>query len=64
VNVRRTRLDQTLKMLALESPATIVKDGTVWCRTIAPLEPAFWQRVERITTLRQAEQSQMQVIST
>ena len=60
VNVRHGRLDQTLKMLALESPATVVKDGGLWRRTVALLEPTFWQRVERVTALRQAEQSQMQ----
>ncbi|MCY3558459.1 MAG: RecQ family ATP-dependent DNA helicase [Chloroflexi bacterium] len=60
VNVRRGRLDQTLRILALESPATVVRDGGVWRRTVVPLEPSFWQRVERITALRQAEQSQMQ----
>ncbi len=60
VNASRGRLDQTLRILSLESPAPVVRDGSVWRRTVAPLESTFWQRVERITTLRQAEQSQMQ----
>ena len=60
VNVPHGRLDRTLKILALESPATVVRDSGLWRRTIAPLEASFWQRVERITALRRAEKSQMQ----
>ena len=60
VNVPHGRLDRTLKILALESPATVVRDSGLWRRTIAPLEASFWQRVERFTALRRAEKSQMQ----
>ncbi len=60
VNVPHGRLERTLKILALESPATVVRDSGLWRRTIAPLEASFWQRVERITALRRAEKSQMQ----
>ncbi|MYD52963.1 MAG: RecQ family ATP-dependent DNA helicase [Chloroflexi bacterium] len=59
VNVRSGRLKQTLKILALESPAAVVRDNGFWRRTVAPLEASFWERVERITALRRAEQSQM-----
>ncbi len=60
VNIRWKRLDQTLKILALESPAPVVKDGTKWTRTVSTLESTFWERVERITSIRRTEQTQMQ----
>ena len=60
VNATRRRIELTLKLLALESPAPVVKDGNVWRRTVAPLEASFWARVERVTALRQVEQFQMQ----
>ena len=60
VNATRRRIDLALKLLALESPAPVVKDGSVWRRTVAPLEGSFWARVDRVTALRQHEQAQMQ----
>ena len=60
VNATRRRLEHALKLLALESPAPVVKDGSVWRRTVAPLESSFWARVDRITALRRTEQDQMQ----
>lgn len=60
VNIRRNRLEQTLKILGLESPAPIVREGATWYRTAAPLEESFWERIERITALRRSEQIEMQ----
>ena len=59
VNIRQTRLAQAIKMLALESPAPIVKQGTRWQLTAAKLSNNFWDRAERLTALRYHEQSQM-----
>ncbi|MBL9118061.1 MAG: RecQ family ATP-dependent DNA helicase [Verrucomicrobiaceae bacterium] len=60
VNARRGRIDKALQLMALESPAPIVKDGSKWRLTAANLTEAFWQRAERLTALRRAEQQQMQ----
>ena len=59
VNARRARIEQTLTLLSLESPAPVVKDGSSWHRTTAPLQQSFWDRVERVTALRRVEQEQM-----
>ncbi|MEO7412578.1 MAG: DEAD/DEAH box helicase [Opitutaceae bacterium] len=60
VNVSRGRIDKALQLLSLESPAPVVKEGTKWTLTAANLTEAFWERAERLTTLRRAEQEQMQ----
>lgn len=60
VNARRGRIDKALQLMALESPAPIVKDGSRWRLTTANLTEAFWQRADRLTALRRAEQQQMQ----
>ena len=59
VNIRQTRLAQAIKMLALESPAPIAKQGTQWQLTATMLSDTFWERAERLTALRYHEQSQM-----
>ena len=60
VNARRGRIDKALQLMALESPAPIVKDGSKWKLTTANLGEGFWQRAERLTALRRDEQQQMQ----
>ncbi len=60
VNARRGRIDKALQLMALESPAPIVKEGSKWRLTAANLTEAFWQRADRLTGLRRAEQQQMQ----
>ena len=60
VNVRRNRIEQTIKLLSLEAPAPIVRQGSRWQLTAARLNNAFWERAERLTALRYAEQQQMQ----
>ena len=60
VNARRGRIDKALQLMALESPAPIVKEGIKWRLTAADLTEAFWQRADRLTALRRAEQQQMQ----
>ncbi len=59
LNAPRKRLDQALKLLSLESPAPLLKLDNCWRRTAAPLAPGFWERVERLTRLRQHEQARM-----
>ncbi len=60
LNLAKGRLQQALKILSLETPAPIGKQGSRWQRLPAELQPAFWQRVERLTELRRAETEQMQ----
>ena len=60
VNVSRGRIEKALKLLALESPAPVVKVGTKWNLTAAALRDEFWERTKRLTRLRKAELAQMQ----
>jgi ATP-dependent DNA helicase RecQ len=60
LNLPMGRLQQALKILSLETPAPIGKQGSRWQRLPASLQPEFWQRVERLTEQRRAEAEQMQ----
>lgn len=60
LNLPKGRLQQALRILSLETPAPIGKDGSRWQRLPASLQSSFWERVERLTQLRQAEAQQMQ----
>jgi len=60
VNLSKGRIEKTIELLSLESPAPIAKQGTKWQLTAANLSDEFWQRAERLTNLRRGEQQQMQ----
>ena len=60
VNISAGRIDKTIALLSLESPAPIAKEGTRWQLTAANLSDEFWARAERLTSLRREEQRQMQ----
>ena len=60
VNVSYPRIRKTIQLLSLESPAPIATLGTKWQLTAARLSEGFWERTERLTELRRAEQQQMQ----
>ena len=60
VNVAKGRIEKTMDLLSLESPAPIVKQGSKWQLTATTLSEEFWQRAQRLTDLRHAEQQQMQ----
>lgn len=60
VNLGKDRIEKTVALLSLESPAAIAKQGPKWQLTAAPLSESFWERAERLTALRQAEKAQMQ----
>ena len=60
VNVSQGRIDRTIALLSLESPAPIVKEGSKWQLTAADLSDEFWERADRLTHLRREEQRQMQ----
>lgn len=59
VNLSRRKIEHVLKLLSLESPAPLVKQGTKWQLTSTSLSHSFWQRAERLTQLRYQEHQQM-----
>ena len=59
VNLSKGRVDKTIALLSLESPAPIAKQGSKWQLTAATLSEGFWDRAERLTTLRREEHQQM-----
>ena len=59
VNISKGRIDKTIALLSLESPAPIAKQGTKWQLTAATLSEGFWERAERLTAVRRAEVEQM-----
>jgi ATP-dependent DNA helicase RecQ len=60
VNLSKGRIEKTIALLSLESPAPIAKQGSKWQLTAATLSEAFWERAERLTALRRNEHRQMQ----
>lgn len=60
VNLSKGRVEKTIALLSLESPAPIAKQGTKWQLTAATLGDGFWERAERLTALRRDENQQMQ----
>jgi ATP-dependent DNA helicase RecQ len=59
VNLSKGRIQKTIDLLSLESPAPIAKQGSKWQLTVAKLNATFWERAERLTQLRRDEQIQM-----
>jgi ATP-dependent DNA helicase RecQ len=59
VNLSRGRIDKTIALLSLESPAPIARQAGKWQLTAAKLSESFWQRAERLTALRRQEQREM-----
>ena len=60
LNISKGRIEKTISLLSLESPAPIAKQGSKWQLTISELGPGFWERARRLTALRRSEQAQMQ----
>ena len=60
VNVSKRRIEKTIALLSLESPAPIAKEGPRWQLTATNLSDEFWGRADRLTRLRRDEQRQMQ----
>ena len=59
VNLSQGRIEKTLSLLALEWPPPITKNGRHWQKTEVSLSEDFWERAERLTTLRRREQQRM-----
>lgn len=61
LNLPKGRVEKTLALLNLESPAPVTKQNDLrWQLTAAPLEESFWQRAERLSALRREERKEMQ----
>lgn len=60
VNLSKGRIEKTIALLSLESPAPVAKQGSKWQLTAATLGEGFWARADRLTALRRDEQQQMQ----
>ena len=60
LNLSMGRIEKTLELLSIESPAPIAKQGSKWQLTATKLSGDFWERAERLTALRMEEQKQMQ----
>ena len=60
VNISKARIEKTIALLSLESPAPIARVEKKWQLTAARLSNEFWERAERLTRLRLEERSQMQ----
>jgi ATP-dependent DNA helicase RecQ len=60
LNLSMGQISKALKLLALESPAPVIRDGNVWKATATELNADFWNRVERLTLLREQERREME----
>lgn len=60
VNLSSGRIEKTIALLSLEAPTPIARQGSKWQLTAARLSDAFWERADRLMTLRQNEHRQMQ----
>lgn len=59
-NVKNTRIQKAIQLLSLEAPAPLARSGSRWQLTAATLNEGFWERADRLTSLRRDEQRQMQ----
>ena len=59
VNLQHSKIEHVLKIMALEDPAPVVKEGSGWATTASEVSDAFWRRAERLTALRRVELEQM-----
>ncbi|MBR8826602.1 MAG: RecQ family ATP-dependent DNA helicase [Gomphosphaeria aponina SAG 52.96 = DSM 107014] len=58
LNLARGKIDQVLKLLSLESPAPVTKQGSKWYATPVHYQPDT-EKIEQLTSIRYQEQAQM-----
>jgi len=58
LNLRRGQIEKVLKILAVETPAPVVKMGSRWYATPVPYA-VDRERIERLTEIRRQEQARM-----
>ncbi len=63
LNLSRGQIDKVLKLLSLESPAPVTKQGSKWYATPINYQPDI-QKIEQLTQIRRQEQAQMQAYMT
>lgn len=59
LNLSKGRIEKVLKLLSLESPAPVTKQGSKWYTTPINYQPDT-QKIQQITQIRCQEQAQMQ----
>ena len=59
VNIRHSKIEHVLKIMALENPAPVVNDRKKWATTASQVGENFWVRADRLTALRRGELEQM-----
>lgn len=59
VNIRHSKIEHVLKIMALEDPAPVVNDRKKWATTVSQVSDNFWVRADRLTAMRRAELEQM-----
>ena len=59
VNIRHSKIEHVLKIMALEDPAPVVNDRKKWATTASLVSDNFWVRADRLTSLRHTELEQM-----
>lgn len=58
-NISFGEISKALSLLSLESPPPVLQQKNKWQATAASLDPEFWQRIDRLTAIRQQEKRQM-----
>lgn len=58
LNLNRGQITKVLKILALESPAPVTKQGSLWVRTAINYQPDR-KKIEQLTRIRRHEQARM-----
>lgn len=59
LNLASGQINKVLKLLSLESPAPVIKQGSKWYATAINYQPDT-QKIEALTKIRRQEQTQMQ----
>ncbi|WP_041794823.1 RecQ family ATP-dependent DNA helicase [Pararhodospirillum photometricum] len=59
VNLRQSQIEQVLKILSVDSPAPVLKDGSTWRRTPVPFRLDH-KRIQRLTEQREEEWAEVQ----
>ena len=59
-NVSNSRIQKTVQLLSLESPAPLVREDRKYQLTPSQLQETFWSRAQRLTALREVERTQME----
>ncbi|GBE49233.1 ATP-dependent DNA helicase RecQ [bacterium BMS3Bbin13] len=59
LNLRRGQIDKVLKILSVESPSPVIKQGGKWRRTPVPFSMDH-ERIERLTRQRELEWQELQ----